>query len=78
MNATYKRTKDLFYWKNMRKSVREFIRKCDVCQRSKAILETPAGLLQPLPIHHAVGRDISLDFVEGLPVSHGKCNFGGG
>ncbi|KAK9743032.1 hypothetical protein RND81_03G212400 [Saponaria officinalis] len=55
----------------MQKDVRNYVRQCGVCQRGKPILQHPAGLLQPLPISEAIWVDISMDFIEGLPKSHG-------
>ena len=56
----------------MHHSVEEYIKSCDICQKIKTKTMAPAGLLQPLPIPCQVWDDISLDFVEGLPMSHGK------
>lgn len=68
---TFKRMAREVYWKGMRGDVTEFIKECEVCQWNKYSTLTPAGLLSPLPIPLQVWYDISLDFVEGLPISKG-------
>ncbi|KAL4278692.1 hypothetical protein GQ457_03G025630 [Hibiscus cannabinus] len=69
---TFHRLSANFYWKNMRKDMRQFVRECQMCQRMKSDSLAPAGLLQPLPIPNQVFEDISLDFITGLPKSNGK------
>ena len=39
-----------YYWPGLRRSIRKYIRGCDVCSRAKAERHKPYGLLQPLPI----------------------------
>jgi len=68
---TLHRVKRNFYWKGMRKDVKRFIRECEVCQRNKGDNTSPVGLLQPLPIPTRIWTEISMDFVEGLPLSRG-------
>jgi hypothetical protein len=68
-DKTIQRAKQDFYWKGMRKEIKRFIKECDVCQQNKHENTRPAGLLQPLPIPTRVWTDISIDFVEGLPLS---------
>ncbi|KAA8531351.1 hypothetical protein F0562_006060 [Nyssa sinensis] len=68
---THSRLKREFFWHGMRKDIRKYIRECEVCQRNKTENLKPAGALQPLPIPSKVWVDISIDFIEGLPLSKG-------
>jgi hypothetical protein len=69
---TLKRLAQKFYWIAMEADVQAFVSSCDVCQRNKHEARYPTGLLQPLPIPTQVWEDISLDFINGLPMSAGK------
>jgi hypothetical protein len=55
----------------MKDDIKNFIKEYDICQRNKNETIHLAGLLQPLPIPTKVWADISLDFIEGLPLSNG-------
>jgi hypothetical protein len=68
---TYERVAANFYWVGMKRDIRNYIKQCDVCQRNKHDTLSPAELLQPLPIPNRVWEDISLDFIERLPISNG-------
>lgn len=67
--ATYHRVKQLFQWKGMKLDVENFVKQCQICQQAKHENIHPGGLLQPLPIPQGVWQDLSMDFVEGLPMS---------
>jgi hypothetical protein len=69
---TLKRLAQNFFWEAMKTDVQVFVSECDVCQRNKIEACSPAGLLQPLPIPNQVWEDISIDFIDGLPMSAGK------
>ncbi|KAG7579311.1 Integrase catalytic core [Arabidopsis thaliana x Arabidopsis arenosa] len=71
-DVTHQRVKGLFYWKGMVKDIQSFIRSCGVCQQCKGDNAAYPGLLQPLPIPEKVWSDVSMDFIDGLPVSAGK------
>lgn len=60
-----------FWWPNMRKYVKDFVRSCDVCQRSKTPRHLPFGLLQPLPIAETPWASLSMDLIVKLPLSKG-------
>ena len=71
IRATYERVKKLFAWPRMKHSVQVFVSGCTVCQQAKVEHVKSPGLLQPLPVPTKPWEMISLDFVEGLPKSHG-------
>lgn len=70
--VTTKRIGSHFYWKGMKKDVKTYVRNCEICQRNKTENSLPAGLLQPLPVPEGIWEEISMDFISGLPNSHGK------
>jgi len=72
IQATYYRVKQLFHWKGMKQDVEHFVKQCTICQQAKHEHSHPAGLLQPLPLPQGAWQDISLDFIEGLPLSGGS------
>ena len=55
-----------FYWPTLRKKVDKLVRCCRVCQVSKGGA-TNAGLYMPLPILKGPWKNVSTDFVLGLP-----------
>jgi len=56
----------------MSKAVMFFVYQCATCQRIKYNTAASPGLLQPLPIPEHVWQNITMDFIEGLPLSFGK------
>ena len=61
-----------FWWPGMCSDVKDFVAACDVCSRSKNSHRPPAGLLCPLPVPSRPWSHIALDFITGLPPSHGN------
>lgn len=70
--GTLKRVAQFFYWPKMKFMVNSYVSSCDVCQRNKDDNAAYPGLLQPLPMTNQAWRQISMDFIEGLPKSRAK------
>ncbi|GAB2270174.1 hypothetical protein Dimus_038827 [Dionaea muscipula] len=70
IEATWRKLRERFFWPGLMGDVDSFIKACEICQRVKPLNSTP-GLLQPLPIPTQTWNSVSLDFIEGLPRSHG-------
>jgi transposase InsO family protein len=60
-----------YFWPKMRKEVDRFVRNCHACQRSRTSRHAPFGILKPLSVPEGAWRDVSMDFVTGLPWSNG-------
>ena len=71
-HKTMSRLKADFYWQGMKNDVRKYVWECDNCQRHKGENTSPAGLLHPLLIPNRIWTEISMDFIDGLPSSHGR------
>ncbi|KAL0549558.1 hypothetical protein IC582_014043 [Cucumis melo] len=63
----YQDLKRVYWWRNMKREVAEFVSRCLVCQQVKAPRQKPAGLLQPLSILEWKWENVSMDFITGLP-----------
>jgi len=60
-----------FWWPGVSSAVRDFCRKCGICQRTKGSSAPPLGLLQPLPIPERPWESVSMDLITDLPPSGG-------
>jgi hypothetical protein len=69
---TYDRVKRSFFWDGMKQDIHKFVAECEVCQCNKGETVKSPGTLQPLPIPLAIWKDISMDFITGLPKSRNK------
>ena len=58
-----------YYWPGLKRDVKSYVQGCDVCLASKAVRHKPYGDLQSLPILTHRWKDLSMDFVTGLPLS---------
>ena len=71
----YEKTLDLlqhnYYWPGMAITVKEYVARCNTCQRFKGSNAAPAGLLHPLETLSLLWEHISADFITDLPLSHG-------
>lgn len=69
ITATLELVKARFWWPSLTKDVINYVQKCKICQSTKASHQTPAGLLQPLPVPQRPWSHIAVDFITDLPVS---------
>ncbi len=65
-----------FWWPSLLLDVKNYVRSCDTCSRSKDNRHKPYGFLNPLDIPNKPWTSISMDFITDLPSSNGfTCIF---
>ena len=57
-----------YYWPTLCYDVDNYIKGCDVCLASKAVQNKPYNTLQSLLVFIHCWKDLSIDFVTGLPI----------
>jgi transposase InsO family protein len=72
MARTHELVSRNYWWPKMNKLLREYVKSCDTCARSKAPRHRPFGLLQPLPIPSRPWGSIAMDFITDLPTVRAK------
>ena len=67
------KTKDLvsqkYYWPNLWRDIEAYVKGCYICLSSKIVRHKSYGNLQSLSILTHRWKDLSMDFVTGLPIS---------
>ena len=58
-----------YFWQSMRKDVKDYVRTCPVCQRTKVKRHLPYGALSSFPLPSKPWQEITMDFITGLPPS---------
>jgi hypothetical protein len=58
-----------YWWPHLRRDVGRYVASCESCQRNKPSQQSPAGLLQPLPVPENRWEDITMDYIVQLPAT---------
>lgn len=61
-----------YHWPGGWRFVARYVRNCHPCARAKPRHNAKYGLLKPLPVPQRPWKQVSVDFVTGLPLSKGK------
>jgi hypothetical protein len=71
ITKTMKSIRRQYHWPHMATFVTDYIGSCSKCRHAKSIHHKPFGPLRFLPIGERPWDSISMDFIEGLPLSDG-------
>jgi hypothetical protein len=67
--VTYRRVKQTFSWKGLKRDVQQFVQNYQACIQAKPNRPIYPKKLHPLPIPIEAWEVVTMDFIEGLPKS---------
>ena len=67
IHRTVYNVKRIYWWPEMAKDIREFVKACDACQHNKGLQRAGAGKLMPLPVPAAAWECGTIDRITHLP-----------
>jgi len=56
----------------MRNTIKQYVKNCDICQRTKVVRHAPYGLMKANEAPDRPWKSISMDFITDLPKSEGN------
>ena len=74
-NKMYRDLKQYYWWRGMKKDVKNYMSKCLTCQQVKAKHQVLSGFLNPLPLPQWKWDNITMDFVSSFPLTQKKHDF---
>ena len=69
---TLELTRRKYFWPDMAKQIKEYVKSCAICQRTKVRRHQQYGQSQALPVPTAPWKHLSMDMIVGLPICKGK------
>lgn len=69
IKKTYHKLAARFYWPKMRADVRQFVKKCKLCQQCKAANGPPLGLMTPKEAELTPFLSLAIDLIGALPMT---------
>ena len=60
-----------YYWPGLREMIKQYVKNCNICQRSKVVQHAPYGMLQSNEVPTQPWKSIAIDFITDLPTSDG-------
>ena len=56
-----------YYWPHMRNMIKQYVKNCDICQRTKVVSHAPCGLMKPNEAPDRPWKSISMEIdIHGL------------